>query len=96
MSNQLLADGQGGVFLWAGWPEPEEIYGPYYRDMRNEELMVYGGVEPRDRYAPENFRVARIQAVEKDVVGTAEQLSQMTIGGRPGLSRTESRKQRAW
>lgn len=56
MSNQLLADGQGGVFLWAGWPEPNEIYGPYYRDEGDAEYMVYGGVEPRDRYAPEIFR----------------------------------------
>jgi hypothetical protein len=79
VSNQLLADGQGGVFLWAGWPEPEEIYGPYYRDERDEGWMVYGGVEPRDRYAPEGFRMVR--TAESEVVRTAEQLRRMSIGG---------------
>lgn len=26
MSNELIGEGEGGVFLWAGWPEREEIY----------------------------------------------------------------------
>ena len=82
VSNQLLADGQGGVFLWAGWPEPEEIYGPYYRDEVDRGWMVYGGVEPRDGYAPERFRAVGSAEVENiDVIGTAEQLRRMSIGG---------------
>ena len=94
MSNQLLADGQGGVFLWAGWPEPEDIYGPYYRNEGDAGYMVYEGVEPRDGYAPERFRaLGGVQVENNGVIRTAEQLGRMDIGGgsRSGTSGYVSR-----
>ncbi|KAH6664950.1 hypothetical protein B0J14DRAFT_607026 [Halenospora varia] len=57
MTNDIIAEGQGGVYLWVD-PEdsPEDIYGPYYPDEDSPGWVKYCGPEPKDRYAPNKFK----------------------------------------
>lgn len=53
ISDQLLAEGNGGVMLLINPSQIDPNYGPYYPDPNRKGNFLYSGIEPRPRHAPE-------------------------------------------
>ena len=55
ITDELLSEGKGGLMVVLDPRNPEDHYGPFYRDANDPTLFLYAGKEPRPPYIPDAF-----------------------------------------
>jgi hypothetical protein len=55
ITDELLSEGKGGLMVVLDPLNPEDHYGPFYRDPNDPSLFLYAGKEPRPPCIPDSF-----------------------------------------